>query len=298
MSRTSRARKSAWLSFVMEFLRPGVKAAQIRSVDRPADAGRRGLEPGNRGEDPLPATSLSCLCPRSSTGSDYIVDNEIPIIRERQRNRRRRLFLSRCCSTGLPRRGSSKSMTRTFARATQSRSRASLQASAAEPCPRRPTRSQRLRRRPKSGKPAAADHSQPISATLPGLGSLLGPAITNFVVGGFERLRVGPREPRGLLPFVDITGLPETGYERLVGRDAELARLDEAWSDGKTNILSLIAEGGAGKSALVNEWLTRMQADGYRGANVCSAGRSTARARRNARPRPTSFSTGRSPSST
>ena len=52
----------------------------------------------------------------------------------------------------------------------------------------------------------------------------------------------------------------------MVGRDAELTRLDEAWSDGKTNILSLIAEGGAGKSALVNEWLTRLQADGYRGA--------------------------------
>src|SRR5580693_4269090 len=54
--------------------------------------------------------------------------------------------------------------------------------------------------------------------------------------------------------------------ERIVGRDAELTRLDQAWSDGKTNILSLIAEGGAGKSALVNEWLTRMQADGYRNA--------------------------------
>ena len=45
-----------------------------------------------------------------------------------------------------------------------------------------------------------------------------------------------------------------------------MQRLDEAWSDGKTNILSLIAEGGAGKSALVNEWLTRLQADSYRGA--------------------------------
>ena len=65
---------------------------------------------------------------------------------------------------------------------------------------------------------------------------------------------------------VAISGLPETGYERLVGREAELARLDEAWSDDKTNILSLIAEGGAGKSALVNEWLTRLQADSYRGA--------------------------------
>ena len=61
--------------------------------------------------------------------------------------------------------------------------------------------------------------------------------------------------------MVDITGLPETGYERLVGRDAELRRLNEAWGDRKTNILSLIAEGGAGKSALVNEWLMRLQAE-------------------------------------
>ena len=73
---------------------------------------------------------------------------------------------------------------------------------------------------------------------------------------------------RASLPaFLHISGLPETFYERLVGRDAELKRLDEAWSDEKTSILSLVAEGGAGKSALVNEWLTRLQADSYRGAD-------------------------------
>ena len=77
-----------------------------------------------------------------------------------------------------------------------------------------------------------------------------------------------PSKPTAQAPaFVHISGLPETFYERLVGRDAELKRLDEAWSDDKTNILSLVAEGGAGKSALVNEWLTRLQADGYRGAD-------------------------------
>jgi tetratricopeptide (TPR) repeat protein len=79
--------------------------------------------------------------------------------------------------------------------------------------------------------------------------------------------RIAPAaESARAAPILDITGLPETGYERLVGRDAELTRLDQAWSDDKTNILSLVAEGGAGKSALVNEWLTRMQADGYRNA--------------------------------
>jgi hypothetical protein len=81
--------------------------------------------------------------------------------------------------------------------------------------------------------------------------------------------RKGAAQPAALIAqpaFVHITGLPETPYERLVGRDAELQRLDGAWADSTTNILSLVAEGGAGKSALVNEWLKRLQADNYRGA--------------------------------
>src|SRR5205085_4181237 len=41
-----------------------------------------------------------------------------------------------------------------------------------------------------------------------------------------------------------------------------------AWADRQTNILSLVAEGGAGKSALVNEWLKRLQAESYRGAEA------------------------------
>jgi hypothetical protein len=68
--------------------------------------------------------------------------------------------------------------------------------------------------------------------------------------------------------YVNISGLPETAYQRLVGRDAELRRLDEAWADRKVNILSLVAEGGAGKSALVNDWLRRLQAEDYRGAEI------------------------------
>jgi hypothetical protein len=67
---------------------------------------------------------------------------------------------------------------------------------------------------------------------------------------------------------VDIAHLPETAYENLVGRAVELKRLNVAWSDRNTNILSLIAEGGAGKSALVNEWLKGMLAENYRGADA------------------------------
>ena len=86
--------------------------------------------------------------------------------------------------------------------------------------------------------------------------------LRNLEIEGIAPIRPEPAQPAVLA----IAGLPETGYERLVGRDAELKRLDEAWSDGKTAILSLIAEGGAGKSALVNEWLKRLRADFYRGA--------------------------------
>jgi hypothetical protein len=76
---------------------------------------------------------------------------------------------------------------------------------------------------------------------------------------------------KGLRRIVDVGRLPETAYERLVGREAELKRLDDAWSDAKINILSLVAEGGAGKSALVNEWLKRLQAESYRGADAALA---------------------------
>ena len=67
---------------------------------------------------------------------------------------------------------------------------------------------------------------------------------------------------------VDYSHLPETPYKTLVGREAELTALDEAWIDKLTNIVSLVAWGGAGKSALLNEWLVQMRSDNYRGAAV------------------------------
>src|ERR1700759_161502 len=49
------------------------------------------------------------------------------------------------------------------------------------------------------------------------------------------------------------------------GRQAELAALDQAWSEG-TRIFVLYAEGGAGKTRVVKKWLIQMGDDGYRGA--------------------------------
>jgi tetratricopeptide (TPR) repeat protein len=64
---------------------------------------------------------------------------------------------------------------------------------------------------------------------------------------------------------VSTSRLPVTGRE-LFGRELELDMLDGAWADANTNVLSLIAWGGVGKSALVNHWLRKMAHGNYRGA--------------------------------
>lgn len=64
---------------------------------------------------------------------------------------------------------------------------------------------------------------------------------------------------------ISISRLPPTGRD-LFGRQAELELLDQAWADPGTNVLSLVAWGGVGKSALVNHWLRGMARDHYRGA--------------------------------
>ena len=65
---------------------------------------------------------------------------------------------------------------------------------------------------------------------------------------------------------LDIGRLPIPGPQ-FVGRDAELARLDAAWEDPSIHVLTLVAFGGVGKSALVARWMDRMAADGWRGVS-------------------------------
>jgi AAA ATPase domain len=65
-------------------------------------------------------------------------------------------------------------------------------------------------------------------------------------------------------------GLPIT-TRNLIGREDEIEELEQAWSSEQTRIMSIVAQGGAGKSALVNEWLRRMRDKDYLGASrVCA----------------------------
>jgi len=64
---------------------------------------------------------------------------------------------------------------------------------------------------------------------------------------------------------ISLAKLPSTSPD-LFGREKELAMLNVAWKDTKTNVLSLVAWGGVGKTALVNKWLLQMGQEDYRGA--------------------------------
>jgi hypothetical protein len=258
--------ETQWLTFVMRFLRPAVKSGAFTMwVDRQ-------MPGGTEWNTEIEAKIRSCdifilLVSAHSMGSDYIVDKEISIVRERQRSGDDFYFypllLDWTPRAGLeqvndenlrPRDGKPFS---SLSPSERSRAMAEVADEIAD-----------VAKAIEARKAAAAAEKAQISelaerakiaAAIVGKPAAIVP---NFAIEGIAPFTPVVTPP----PRVDIAGLPETGYERLVGRDAELARLDQAWSDGKTNVLSLIAEGGAGKSALVNEWPTRLQADGYRGA--------------------------------
>ena len=220
-----------WLSFVRTYLQPAVKHGVFDLwVDRhmPGSA-----DWGPEIEEKLRACDIFILLISAySMASDYIIDKEIAIIRERQ-SRGELVYFYPLLLTPTPKAGLDKVQDKNL--------------------------------RPRDAKPfsgyAAHDRAQHMSDAADEIAALVEQVAKQKVTAWPSAALVQPA-------YVHITGLPETAYEKLQGRDDQLKRLDDAWADQNTNILSLIAEGGAGKSALVNEWLKRLQADNYRGAEV------------------------------
>ncbi|MFC1718952.1 TIR domain-containing protein [Candidatus Poribacteria bacterium] len=102
------------------------------------------------------------------------------------------------------------------------------------------------------------------------------PRVEKPELGEIRKLpAVAPREPKqdylkAKIPGpekVSIGRLPQTDPD-LFGREKELKMLDEAWEDPETNVISLVAWGGVGKTSLVNKWLVQMGGDRYRGAEM------------------------------
>ena len=219
----------AWLSFVRTYLQPAIKNGVFDIFVDEHVAGGAQLKPEI--EAKLKACDIFLLLiSANSVASDYIIDTEIAVTRQRQANGEDVVFY---------------------------------------PLLIEPTPKVALQKffdmnvRPKDAKPLSDFAPNERKSVMTQIANEIAD-LAGVIVG-----KKPPPPPRPPQPqFVHINGLPETPYEHLVGRDKELALLDEAWTDKKTNILSLIAEGGAGKSALVNEWLKRMQADNYRGAET------------------------------
>jgi tetratricopeptide (TPR) repeat protein len=218
-----------WLSFVRTYLQPAVKHGVVALFDDQRLTGGEGLDPEI--EKKLHTCDVFLLLISAySLASNYIVDTEIRITRERQ-SKGEDVHFYPLLLTPTPKIALDKLKDMVI--------------------------------RPKDATPLSAfsygervqqmtDAADEIAAIAAGITSRKPPT---------PKL---PSQPA----FVHIASLPETAYESLVGRETELKRLDAAWANRNTNILSLIAEGGAGKSALLNEWLIRLQADNYRDAET------------------------------
>jgi tRNA A-37 threonylcarbamoyl transferase component Bud32/tetratricopeptide (TPR) repeat protein len=66
---------------------------------------------------------------------------------------------------------------------------------------------------------------------------------------------------------ISIARLPVTGGD-LFGRKEDLAFLNDAWANPATNIVTIVAWAGVGKSTLINHWLRGMAAEHYRSAEL------------------------------
>src|SRR6185295_15551951 len=66
---------------------------------------------------------------------------------------------------------------------------------------------------------------------------------------------------------INLGRLPRVSGE-LFGREEILARLDAAWADPTKHVVTLVAWGGVGKTVLVAEWVARLAARQFDGADV------------------------------
>ncbi|HKQ72913.1 MAG TPA: NACHT domain-containing protein [Blastocatellia bacterium] len=65
---------------------------------------------------------------------------------------------------------------------------------------------------------------------------------------------------------ISIARLPQLLTRDLFGREKELKLLDDAWANPATNVVTFVAWGGIGKTALVNHWVRRLAQKNYDGA--------------------------------
>jgi hypothetical protein len=219
-----------WLTFVQDYLGPAVKDGIFDLwVDRHMPGGTPW---DSEIENKLRTCDVFILLVSAhSMSSNYIVDKEIAIIRERQGTRENVHFYP-ILLTPTPKAGLDKVNDKNL--------------------------------RPRDAKPLSGysphDRKQHMTDAANEIAKIVEEIAKKRAAVAQSKPRLAARIP------IELATLPETPYVNLVGRNAQLAQLDAAWDNDRINIISAVAEGGAGKSSLVNEWLVRLQQRNYEGA--------------------------------
>ena len=118
----------------------------------------------------------------------------------------------------------------------------------------------RMNLRPKDGKPLSGGSDHEIDLALAEIAKEIRELLK----------RTAPPVTPTFVPLnpdeISTSRLPRLLTPHLFGREAKLQLLDKAWADPHTNIVTFVAWGGVGKSALVSHWLMQLEKENYRGA--------------------------------
>jgi hypothetical protein len=68
-------------------------------------------------------------------------------------------------------------------------------------------------------------------------------------------------------PNISVARLPVTASQ-VVGREEDIAFLNDGWANQHVNVVTIVAWAGVGKCTLVNHWLRRLAAEHYRSAEL------------------------------
>ena len=81
--------------------------------------------------------------------------------------------------------------------------------------------------------------------------------------------RAGTRRPRARWgpKKISLARLPVKGSD-VFGREEDIVFLNDAWADQQTNVVTIVAWAGVGKSTLVSHWLGQMAIEQYRSAQL------------------------------
>ena len=124
------------------------------------------------------------------------------------------------------------------------------------------TRDQRTERRSLARLMGVNDFGKPLNSLSEHESEVVLNELVEAVSSLFHNLDLPPAAPSAKHPnttrIVNVARMPR-GSSLFFGRDEELSRLNDCWSDNNTRVFTIVSQGGEGKSALVSHWLRRLE---------------------------------------